>query len=352
MADEVAFMAQLPEPDRIHFRNLALIRPQVPTEAPAAAGRGPGPDSGLAPAADPHRPDAPLAGARPGAPGPGRERGHPGTAAPGPGAGGVAVRPGAGSGPGPGGREGGAGRSRQAPSTSSCPWSCRPSSSSRPSSWPGRCTPPGRPWNCRPLPTGRPGLGGPHHAAPQPRARSAPAFRLSKQDLLARAESHPDRWRTCRGSCWIRIRRSGPPRCATRPCRRRSWCRPSRSARCRSCSRRPTPRPGGISGTRCGTPSTIRPAAPKASPGRWPIPGSWWTCWSWGPRAGAALHRTVCLFTQLDESEYQVPDPLGQAQGAQHAAGDQDLLRPAAAPARRTRPAALPRSRARAAGSR
>ena len=32
MADEVAFMAQLPESDRIHFRNLALIRPQMPTE--------------------------------------------------------------------------------------------------------------------------------------------------------------------------------------------------------------------------------------------------------------------------------------------------------------------------------
>ena len=32
MADEVAFMAQLPETDRIHFRNLTLIRPQVPTE--------------------------------------------------------------------------------------------------------------------------------------------------------------------------------------------------------------------------------------------------------------------------------------------------------------------------------
>ena len=32
MADEVAFMAQLPEIDRVHFRNLALIRPQVPTE--------------------------------------------------------------------------------------------------------------------------------------------------------------------------------------------------------------------------------------------------------------------------------------------------------------------------------
>jgi len=32
VADEVAFMAQLPETDRLHFRNLALIRPQVPTE--------------------------------------------------------------------------------------------------------------------------------------------------------------------------------------------------------------------------------------------------------------------------------------------------------------------------------
>ncbi|MDR3673119.1 MAG: hypothetical protein P4L36_19900 [Holophaga sp.] len=32
MADEVEFMALLPETDRIHFRNLALIRPQVPTE--------------------------------------------------------------------------------------------------------------------------------------------------------------------------------------------------------------------------------------------------------------------------------------------------------------------------------
>jgi hypothetical protein len=32
VADEVAFMAQLPETDRIHFRNLALIRPQVPTD--------------------------------------------------------------------------------------------------------------------------------------------------------------------------------------------------------------------------------------------------------------------------------------------------------------------------------
>jgi len=32
VADEAAFMAQLPEQDRIHFRNLALIRPQVPTE--------------------------------------------------------------------------------------------------------------------------------------------------------------------------------------------------------------------------------------------------------------------------------------------------------------------------------
>jgi len=32
VADEVAFMAQLPETERIHFRNLALIRPQVPTE--------------------------------------------------------------------------------------------------------------------------------------------------------------------------------------------------------------------------------------------------------------------------------------------------------------------------------
>jgi len=33
VADEVAFMAQLPEMDRVHFRNLALIRPQVPTES-------------------------------------------------------------------------------------------------------------------------------------------------------------------------------------------------------------------------------------------------------------------------------------------------------------------------------
>ena len=32
MADAVAFMAQLPEQDRLPFRNLALIRPQVPTE--------------------------------------------------------------------------------------------------------------------------------------------------------------------------------------------------------------------------------------------------------------------------------------------------------------------------------
>ena len=32
VADEAAFMAQLPEQDRIPFRNLALIRPQAPTE--------------------------------------------------------------------------------------------------------------------------------------------------------------------------------------------------------------------------------------------------------------------------------------------------------------------------------
>jgi len=32
VADEVAFMAQLPEAERNHFRNLALLRPQVPTE--------------------------------------------------------------------------------------------------------------------------------------------------------------------------------------------------------------------------------------------------------------------------------------------------------------------------------
>jgi len=32
VADAVAFMAQLPEQDRLPFRNLALIRPQVPTE--------------------------------------------------------------------------------------------------------------------------------------------------------------------------------------------------------------------------------------------------------------------------------------------------------------------------------
>jgi len=32
VADEVAFMAQLPETERNHFRNLALIRPQVPTQ--------------------------------------------------------------------------------------------------------------------------------------------------------------------------------------------------------------------------------------------------------------------------------------------------------------------------------
>ena len=33
MTDEVAFMAQLPEQDRLPFRNLALIRPQLPTES-------------------------------------------------------------------------------------------------------------------------------------------------------------------------------------------------------------------------------------------------------------------------------------------------------------------------------
>jgi hypothetical protein len=33
VADDLAFMAQLPEQDRLAFRNLALIRPQVPTEA-------------------------------------------------------------------------------------------------------------------------------------------------------------------------------------------------------------------------------------------------------------------------------------------------------------------------------
>ena len=32
MADAIAFMAQLPEQDRLAFRNLALIRPQLPTE--------------------------------------------------------------------------------------------------------------------------------------------------------------------------------------------------------------------------------------------------------------------------------------------------------------------------------
>jgi hypothetical protein len=40
MADEAAFMAQLPEQDRIPFRNLALIRPQVPTEGQLALVEG------------------------------------------------------------------------------------------------------------------------------------------------------------------------------------------------------------------------------------------------------------------------------------------------------------------------